>query len=72
MVRLFERLLGVISGHKPRNSYALSTKVGRLLRPVLEDQVNLGFVDPCRSRWNMTTAMTASCVRSISAMRGSA
>ncbi|MGE0281879.1 MAG: aldo/keto reductase, partial [Rhizobiaceae bacterium] len=44
---LSERRFGDYLRHKPRDSYVLSTKVGRLLRPVSEDQVpKLGFVDP--------------------------
>lgn len=44
---LSERRFGDFLRHKPRDSYVLSTKVGRLLHPVPEDQVpNLGFVDP--------------------------
>ena len=36
---LSERRFGDFLRDKPRNSYVLSTKVGRLLRPVPEDQV---------------------------------
>jgi D-threo-aldose 1-dehydrogenase len=44
---LAERRMGDYLRHKPRNGYVLSTKVGRLLHPVPEDQVpKLGFVDP--------------------------
>lgn len=44
---LSERRFGDYLRDKPRDSYVLSTKVGRLLKPVPEDQVpNLGFVDP--------------------------
>jgi D-threo-aldose 1-dehydrogenase len=44
---LSERRFGDYLRDKPRDSYVLSTKVGRLLHPVPEDQVpNLGFVDP--------------------------
>ncbi|MDI6025793.1 aldo/keto reductase [Corticibacterium sp. UT-5YL-CI-8] len=44
---LSERRFGDYLRSKPRDSYALSTKVGRLLRPVPEDQVpKVGFVDP--------------------------
>jgi D-threo-aldose 1-dehydrogenase len=44
---LSERRFGDYLRDKPRSSYVLSTKVGRLLEPVPEDQVpNLGFVDP--------------------------
>jgi len=44
---LSERRFGDFLRHKPRDSYVLSTKVGRLLHPVPEDQVpKLGFVDP--------------------------
>jgi len=44
---LSERRFGDYLRHKPRDSYVLSTKVGRLLHPVPEDQVpKLGFVEP--------------------------
>jgi D-threo-aldose 1-dehydrogenase len=44
---LSERRFGDYLRTKPRDSYVLSTKVGRLLHPVPEDQVpDLGFVDP--------------------------
>ncbi len=44
---LSERRFGDYLRAKPRDSYVLSTKVGRLLKPVPEDQVpNVGFVDP--------------------------
>ena len=44
---LSERRFGDYLATKPRDSYVLSTKVGRLLHPVPEDQVpDLGFVDP--------------------------
>ena len=44
---LSERRFGDYLRDKPRNDYVLSTKVGRLLQPVPEDQVpDLGFVDP--------------------------
>ena len=44
---LSERRFGDYLRDKPRDSYVLSTKVGRLLHPVPEDQVpNLGFVNP--------------------------
>ena len=44
---LSERRFGDFLRRKPRDSYVLSTKVGRLLKPVPEDQVpKLGFVDP--------------------------
>lgn len=44
---LSERRFGDFLQGKPRNDYVLSTKVGRLLQPVPEDQVpDLGFVDP--------------------------
>lgn len=44
---LSERRFGDYLRGKPRDSYVLSTKVGRLLKPVPEDQVpKLGFVDP--------------------------
>lgn len=44
---LSERRFGDFLRMKPRNSYVLSTKVGRLLTPAPEDQVpNLGFVEP--------------------------
>jgi D-threo-aldose 1-dehydrogenase len=44
---LSERRFGDYLRAKPRDSYVLSTKVGRLLKPVPEDQVpDLGFVDP--------------------------
>lgn len=44
---LSERRFGDYLRDKPRDSYVLSTKVGRLLKPVPEDQVpNVGFVDP--------------------------
>ena len=44
---LSERRFGDYLRMKPRNSYVLSTKVGRLLTPVPEDQVpKLGFVEP--------------------------
>lgn len=44
---LSERRFGDFLQGKPRNDYVLSTKVGRLLHPVPEDQVpDLGFVDP--------------------------
>jgi len=44
---LSERRFGDYLRTKPRDSYVLSTKVGRLLRPVPEDRVpDLGFVDP--------------------------
>ncbi|MET0428895.1 MAG: aldo/keto reductase, partial [Microvirga sp.] len=44
---LSERRMGDGLRDKPRDSYVLSTKVGRLLRPVPEDQVpDHGYVDP--------------------------
>lgn len=44
---LSERRFGDFLSGRPRDSYVLSTKVGRLLKPVPEDQVpKLGFVDP--------------------------
>ncbi|MBN9242173.1 MAG: aldo/keto reductase [Mesorhizobium sp.] len=44
---LSERRFGDYLRAKPRDSYVLSTKVGRLLKPVPEDQVpDVGFVDP--------------------------
>jgi D-threo-aldose 1-dehydrogenase len=44
---LSERYFGDFLRDKPRDSYVLSTKVGRLLRPVPEDQVpDQGYVDP--------------------------
>ena len=44
---LSERRFGDYLRAKPRDSYVLSTKVGRLLRPVPEDQVpDVGFVEP--------------------------
>ncbi|MHA6644861.1 aldo/keto reductase [Mesorhizobium sp. A623] len=44
---LSERRFGDYLRDKPRNDYVLSTKVGRLLQPVPNDQVpDLGFVDP--------------------------
>ncbi len=44
---LSERRMGDFLRGKPRDAYVLSTKVGRLLRPVPEDQVpDVGFVDP--------------------------
>lgn len=44
---LSERRTGDFLRYKPRDSYVLSTKVGRLLRPVPEDQVpDHSYVDP--------------------------
>jgi D-threo-aldose 1-dehydrogenase len=44
---LSERRFGDFLRDKPRNSYVLSTKVGRLFRPVPEDQVpDHSYVDP--------------------------
>ena len=44
---LSERRFGDFLRDKPRESYVLSTKVGRLLKPVPREQVpNVGFVDP--------------------------
>ena len=44
---LSERRIGDFLRDKPRDSYVLSTKVGRLLRPVPEDQVpDHSYVDP--------------------------
>lgn len=44
---LSERRIGDFLRDKPRADYVLSTKVGRLLAPVPEDQVpDLGYVDP--------------------------
>jgi D-threo-aldose 1-dehydrogenase len=44
---LSERRFGDFLRYKPRNSYVLSTKVGRLFRPVPEDQVpDHSYVDP--------------------------
>lgn len=44
---LSERRLGDFLRDKPRGDYVLSTKVGRLLTPVPEDQVpDLGYVEP--------------------------
>ncbi|KXF79573.1 pyridoxal 4-dehydrogenase [Paramesorhizobium deserti] len=44
---LSERRTGDFLRDKPRDSYVLSTKVGRLLRPVPEDQVpDHSYVDP--------------------------
>ena len=44
---LSERRTGDFLREKPRSSYVLSTKVGRLFRPVLDDQVpDHSYVDP--------------------------
>ncbi|MES0200868.1 aldo/keto reductase [Mesorhizobium sp. M0011] len=44
---LSERRFGDFLRYKPRDSYVLSTKVGRLFRPVSEDQVpDHSYVDP--------------------------
>ena len=44
---LSERRMGDVLRDKPRDSYVLSTKVGRLLRPVPEDQVpDYSYVEP--------------------------
>ncbi|QPC90821.1 aldo/keto reductase [Mesorhizobium sp. INR15] len=44
---LSERRFGDFLRYKPRDSYVLSTKVGRLLRPVPEDQVpDHSYVEP--------------------------
>lgn len=44
---LSERRFGDFLRDKPRESFVLSTKVGRLLKPVPKDQVpDVGFVDP--------------------------
>ncbi|RWM75979.1 MAG: aldo/keto reductase [Mesorhizobium sp.] len=44
---LSERRFGDFLRDKPRDSYVLSTKVGRLLRPVPEDQIpDHSYVDP--------------------------
>jgi len=44
---LSERRMGDGLRDKPRDSYVLSTKVGRLLRPVPEDRIpDHGYVDP--------------------------
>ncbi|WP_276119634.1 aldo/keto reductase [Pararhizobium qamdonense] len=44
---LAERRVGDFLHDKPKGSYVLSTKVGRLQRPVADDQVpSYGFVDP--------------------------
>lgn len=44
---LSERRFGDFLRDKPRNSYVLSTKVGRLFRPVPEDQIpDHSYVDP--------------------------
>ena len=44
---LSERRVGDFLRDKPRSSYVLSTKVGRLFRPVAEDQVpDHSYVDP--------------------------
>ncbi|MET2830220.1 aldo/keto reductase [Mesorhizobium shangrilense] len=44
---LSERRFGDFLRYKPRDSYVLSTKVGRLFRPVPEDQVpDHSYVDP--------------------------
>ncbi|TIT85668.1 MAG: aldo/keto reductase, partial [Mesorhizobium sp.] len=44
---LSERRTGDFLREKPRSSYVLSTKVGRLFRPVPEDQVpDHSYVDP--------------------------
>lgn len=44
---LAERRVGDFLRDKPKGSYVLSTKVGRLQRPVADDQVpSYGFVDP--------------------------
>jgi D-threo-aldose 1-dehydrogenase len=44
---LSERRMGDVLRDKPRDSYVLSTKVGRLLRPVPEDQVpDHSYVEP--------------------------
>ncbi|ESZ72503.1 L-fucose dehydrogenase [Mesorhizobium sp. L103C105A0] len=44
---LSERRTGDFLRYKPRDSYVLSTKVGRLFRPVPEDQVpDHSYVDP--------------------------
>ena len=44
---LAERYVGDFLRDKPEGSYVLSTKVGRLLKPVPKDQIpKLGFVDP--------------------------
>jgi D-threo-aldose 1-dehydrogenase len=44
---LSERRMGDVLRTKPRESFVLSTKVGRLLRPVPEDQIpDYSYVDP--------------------------
>jgi len=44
---LSERRMGDVLRNKPRNAYVLSTKVGRLLRPVPEDQIpDYSYVEP--------------------------
>jgi D-threo-aldose 1-dehydrogenase len=44
---LAERRVGDFLRDKPSDSYVLSTKVGRLLKPVADDKVpSFGFVDP--------------------------
>uniref|UniRef100_UPI0013D1F95E aldo/keto reductase n=2 Tax=Pseudomonadota TaxID=1224 RepID=UPI0013D1F95E len=44
---LSERRTGDFLRDKPRDSYVLSTKVGRLMRPVPEDQVpDHSYVNP--------------------------
>src|SRR3990170_6930346 len=44
---LSERRFGDFLRDKPRDSYVLSTKVGRLLRPVPEDRIpDHSYVDP--------------------------
>jgi D-threo-aldose 1-dehydrogenase len=44
---LSERRMGDVLRDKPRDSYVLSTKVGRLLRPVPDDQVpDYSYVEP--------------------------
>ncbi|WP_426231441.1 aldo/keto reductase [Pararhizobium sp. DWP3-4] len=44
---LAERRIGDFLRDKPKGSYVLSTKVGRLQRPVADDEVpSYGFVDP--------------------------
>ncbi|MHA6764131.1 aldo/keto reductase [Streptacidiphilus sp. PAMC 29251] len=52
-IGLAERRLGAALGQRPRDSYALSTKVGRLLEPVAEvsgDDLANGFAVPATHR----------------------
>ena len=62
---LAERYVGDFLRDKPKGSYVLSTKVGRIMQPAEGDTVpNMASSIRCPSAHATTTAMTASCAAS--------